>query len=382
MICNKKDCVGCFACYNICPKNAISMIEDEHGFIYPKIDDSKCVNCGMCHKVCQANHQPQYNKIKKCYGGFVKDLFFANNCASGGIASILAKKIIEDKGIVYGCSFEKGYKIHHIRITKEEEIFKLKGSKYVHSYVDNSYKLVKDDLRNDKTVLFIGTPCQISGLKYFLGNIKTGKLFLVDIICHGVPSQKYLKDEIGELAFEANYLNFRPDGKFIMLLKDDDKIICSKKDYESQYYTGFLDSVFYRENCYNCHYACNDRVSDITIGDFWGLPLDDELRNKKRNVSIILINTSTGEELFDKIKNYLTYSERDISNSIKNNPQLNAPAIMKREYFKFYNNYCKYGFVKAFNKTSYFRMKKKKLKSKLQNNRMVYSLYQKLKGGK
>lgn len=168
MICKKENCTGCFACYNICPKHAIEMYEDELGFIYPKIKEEECINCGLCNKIC-----PAINKLKRiypiaCYAGRVKDKQKLIESTSGGIATAISEKIIKNGGIVYGAAFVENCSVEHIRITEMEQLQLLKGSKYVHSYIKDSYSLVKEDLLKEKEVLFIGTPCQVAGLKKYL----------------------------------------------------------------------------------------------------------------------------------------------------------------------------------------------------------------------
>jgi len=193
-ICKKEKCTGCFACYNSCKKNAITMIEDKNGFIHPKIDQNKCINCGLCKKICPVLNEVKKIEPEECYAAFSKDKDIRTNSTSGGIGYTLYSKFIEEKGVVYGAKFKDG-KLVISRTENIDEIKKFQGSKYVHAYVEDAYLQVKKDLSEDKKVLFIATACQIAGLKRFL--IKEyNNLYLVDIVCHGVPSQKYLKDEI------------------------------------------------------------------------------------------------------------------------------------------------------------------------------------------
>ena len=272
---NKTECCGCGACQAICPKNAIEMVEDEYGFIYPRIDESKCVNCNLCKKTCAYMNPRKMNDEKKVYASVSKNDENLKRSASGGVFYELANSIISDGGVVYGCSMEyKNDKLtpKHIRVNNQENLKKLQGSKYVQSECGNIYKLVKTDLINGKKVLFSGTPCQIEGVKSFLQYKEYENLFLVDIICHGVPSRKMFQDYIENFEIENNCkvkeFYFRDKDKgwglfFKVVYEKNGKTEKTvKPSYESSFYQLFLDSSIYRENCYKCPYATENRNSD------------------------------------------------------------------------------------------------------------------------
>ena len=188
-ICRKEDCTGCWACVNSCLHNAISMREEKLGHLYPLVNSDKCINCGLCIKICPANNSKTLCNPKTAYAGWDKNELEYKSSTSGGAASAFARYIIKNGGIVYGCACLENVDIRHIRIDKEDDLYKLKGSKYVQSNIYDSYRSVKNDLCDNREVLFIGTPCQIAGLKSYLRK-EYEKLYLVDLICHGVPSQK------------------------------------------------------------------------------------------------------------------------------------------------------------------------------------------------
>ena len=226
MICSKDNCTGCFACYNICPKNAIEMIEDEYGNIYPKINKDKCSNCNLCKKICPSINMIDGTKSSEVYAAYSKDKNLRKKSTSGGAATVFYQKVLDEAGIVYGaCNIFDNSKFKFIRIEKKEELYKVKGSKYVHCYIGDSYKYVKKDLESGKKVLFIATPCQIAGLRNYLIN-KYENLFLIDIICHGVPSQKVLFDDINSNKIcreDINYISFRDDnGYYLRIFKGSD----------------------------------------------------------------------------------------------------------------------------------------------------------------
>lgn len=207
---DKSKCCCCSACYNICPQNAIFIKEDEHGYKYPQIDTSKCVKCGLCKRICpyQRKIESYKNKEKQemqkeSYAAQIINEEILNKSASGGIFAAIATEILNNDGIVYGCSLEKKenkLEPKHIRIDNIENLYKIQGSKYVQSDIKDSLKMVKRDLDEGKIVVFSGTPCQIDGLKAFLKS-DYEKLLTIDIICHGVPNARIFQDYI---EFEGN----------------------------------------------------------------------------------------------------------------------------------------------------------------------------------
>lgn len=382
MICEKEKCTGCFACYNICPKNAIEMKEDDNGFVYPVVNKEKCINCNLCKKVCPSLNEVELKSPLKCFAMQAKNNEILKESTSGGAATIFSEYILKNDGIVYGASFEKKFKINHIRIEKIEDLKKLKGSKYVHCYINDTYKKVKEDLLNKKKVLFTGTPCQIAGLKKFL--IKDyDNLYCIDIICHGVPSQKYLKDEIASKTElnDITSLKFRIEDDFKIVAKQNDTTVYEKEKSYSKYYEGFMDGFFYRENCYNCRYASSKRCSDITIGDFWGIKDDCILYDERqKGLSVILPITEKGLKLFESCKEEMKFEERNIEEAVLGNSQLRNPTQINKDYFKFKKLYPKIGFEKAYKKCRNLKTFKRRLKRDLKNNKIVYGTYKLIKG--
>lgn len=352
----KNNCCGCGACVNICPKNAISLFEDESGFLYPKIDKEKCINCGLCKKNCAYQNNENLQKSIKTYAAMCSDDNILINSASGGVFAALAREFINDEGIVYGCSLEKEEenlvpKI--IRIDNVDDIQKIQGSKYVKSLMLDTYINIKSDLKNGKKVLFSGLPCQISALKRFLQSINTDNLFTIDIICHGTPSIKFFNDylKLLEKKLQAKIYDFKFRDKsegwglkgkvyyYNKYGKPKNKLIMSNL---SSYYSLFLKSEIYQESCYSCKYARQDRTGDMTIGDFWGIEKTypnylmrngGELDNKK-GISCILVNTEQGKKLVDNYSRLLLKKSSTLENIILDNEQLNKPSKMSsnRDY--------------------------------------------------
>ena len=357
---DKKECCGCGACQAVCPRNAIEMVEDEYGFIYPKINESKCVNCDLCKKTCAYMNPKRMNDDKTVYVAASKNDENLKKSASGGVFFELANSIIFDDGIVYGVSMEfENDKLtpKHIRVDNQEDLKKLQGSKYVQSECGNIYKSVKKDLIEGRKILFSGTPCQIEGLKSFLKYKEYENLFLVDIICHGVPSRKMFQDYINNFEVKNNCkvkeFYFRDKEKgwglfFKVIYKKNGKIEkIVKPSYESSFYQLFLDSSIYRENCYECPYAIENRNSDLTIGDFWGINQEypDININSTKGVSCIIANTIKGINVIEKYGSNLFNMNSEFEKVAKHNHQLNNPSKLPRERKKLLSLYKKKGYA-------------------------------------
>ena len=213
-ILDKQDCCGCGACEQVCPKRCITMKPDEEGFLYPEVNADACVNCGLCEKVCPilsaAERETQYPQA--VYAAFAKDEQVRKNSSSGGIFTLLAEWVLAQGGTVYGAGFADDFSVHHIRIETPEQLYLLRGSKYLQSRMESAYRDAKTDLEAGRAVLFSGTGCQIASLKRFLRK-DYDNLYAVDVLCHGVPSAKvwsfYLQEKEKMLKDKITAANFR-----------------------------------------------------------------------------------------------------------------------------------------------------------------------------
>lgn len=355
MICEKNECTGCFACYNKCMKKAINMKEDVYGNIYPEIDQNICIECGSCKKSC-----PQLEKYYKFkYPNEVFCMYAKKNeirckSTSGGIATLIGKKIIENGGVVYGASnLFNCSNFKFTRIDKIEELYKIQGSKYVHCWIEDAYEKAKNDLINGRKVLFTGTPCQIAGLKSFL-KMDYDNLITVDIICHGVASQKLLFEDLKQYNInrkDYSIITFRDEkGYNLKLYKNSNdykngKYFFSKLANRDFYYKNFLRGNIFRENCYDCKYARKERISDITLGDFWGLNNKSKLfENKEKGISAVIIMTLKGKNIINSIKDECIFEKRLYDEVFKSNKQLNAPMCKNKRNEKYNELYPKYDY--------------------------------------
>ena len=322
----KSRCTGCTACMNICPKGAITMVEDTDGFKYPVIDQDKCVNCGLCVKTCPVLNTKENKSLNKCYVGYNKDEEVRLNSSSGGIFSLIANHILDQKGIVIGAAFNENNELKHIAIEKNKDLNKLMGSKYLQSDLNDIFKYIKENIKERK-ILFVGTPCQVGGLKAFIKN-DYNNLICIDLVCHGVPSPKLFKKYIEELENENGNLlnyNFRDNSTgwdtYSNTATFKDKTITEDRK-QNKYMKLFLSDVALRQSCFNCNFKLGNKYSDITLGDFWGIKNHYPEMYNKSGVSAIIINTKQGEELFNNINKDIEYKECKLEEILSGNPSL------------------------------------------------------------
>ena len=330
---NSKFCFGCKACEQICPVEAISLVKNEKGFYTPSVDNKLCISCGKCVSACPyCSDKSDLKTIKKCFAAVNRDKQVLHDSSSGGVFSEYAKVIIRDyHGVVYGCSMEKMVP-KHVRVDNTNDIYRLRKSKYVQSEIGNTYQDVKKDLTDGKTVLFSGTPCQIAGLKLFLG-YDHPRLYCIDIICHGVPSYEMFKSNIEsiEASDEINIIDYyfrkRPNIESIekyggdkylyyysYVRSDGTEGYREAPYYYDKYYKDFMECKNYNDICYVCPFSRDERIGDITIGDYhWATQHHDSLREivkgKSFSISCVLINSEKGEELINRTQNNIDYLE-------------------------------------------------------------------------
>lgn len=347
-LCNSENCTACGACIASCPKTCISFQQNEFGILYPQVDSEKCVGCKSCINVCPVMNKSEFSLPKRAYAVWSLDNEDRKSSSSGGLASVIYNTVISEGGIGYGVFFNERMNAVIDRSSSTTDCLKFKGSKYVHADSTESYKKVKQDLQSGKNIVYIGTPCQIDALKHYLGK-EYNNLYIVDLVCHGTPPYSYLEKYISEVTRKKiDNVKFRNENEYFMMLLSDGKKSYSKNGKIDVYITAFRNSLFYSDYCYKCKYAQNKRVSDITIGDFWGLgekePFDHPYTGA---ISLALINTDKGRELFEHCRNKLFAEERTVAEALEGNAQLNSPPIKHKNYDRFRNLYNTCGVKKA-----------------------------------
>ena len=377
---NKNLCCGCNACVNACPQKAINLIEDNKGFKYPEIDENKCVNCKICEKICAYKKQIKKQEIKAVYAGITNDSELLKKSSSGGIFAEIAKEFLNSEGIVYGCAWENENEElvpKHIRIDTVENLYKIQGSKYVNSFIGNCYEQIKNDLITGKKVLFSGTPCQVDALKSFLSTVNISNLYTIDLICHGTPNFRFFKDyikllekkvkgKIINISFRDKSEGWNLQGKIWYIDKNGKTKEKELLTSTSSYYNLFLSAKTYRENCYTCKYASQNRVGDITIGDYWGIEkvhpelLKNRLLDTSLGISAIIVNSPKGEDMLNAIQEERLFLYKSSFDKVSyENEQLKKPCKKSPEREKIMNLYEKDGY-KAVEKYFFDKMGKKK----------------------
>lgn len=307
----KEECTGCSACYSICPKNAIEMKKKLEGFYYPIINNSNCISCGLCLKVCPVNKHVEINSNNQVYSSYIKDKSKRLESASGGIFRILAEYIIDQKGFVFGAAFDENFKVKHICVDNKNDLKKLLGSKYVQSQMNDSFKHARELLEKGNKVLFVGTGCQVAGLKNYL--IKEyDNLLTIDLICHGVPSpsvwEKYIKEK-----GKGNIIDIIPRDKTNgiddapIVFKYSNGLKQSEAYSKNIYLRGFIANYYLRNSCYKCNFKGLSRISDITIGDFWGLDKLDKAMYQPYGTSVVITHNNKIDEYIDEINKEMVF---------------------------------------------------------------------------
>ncbi|MGE4385726.1 MAG: Coenzyme F420 hydrogenase/dehydrogenase, beta subunit C-terminal domain [Endomicrobiaceae bacterium] len=359
LIKNKQDCTGCCACKNICPEDAIDMIQDGEGFLYPRVNKKYCKNCGLCERICPVINTKTSTLVLRTYAAKNKNFEILKRSSSGGIFSVFAESVLKRGGVVFGAAYTCNWEVYHTFVDNIAQLDKLRRSKYVQSNVCEIYNKTKEFLDEGRPVLFSGTPCHIAGLKNFLQKDYKG-LITADIFCHGVASPKVWKMFLEENTNIKNItaVNFRdksfgwdksilkiyfknkndsiPKLPFIFRLTPyniKQKLYCGR--YLLSYMKGFLKNLFLRPSCHKCKFKGGEKNSDFTIGDLWGV--DDIFPDfyDKNGVSVLTVNSLQGQRIFEDIKYKLVFKEISLNKVIDYNRAFAASVIPnpKREEF-------------------------------------------------
>ena len=349
-----ENCSGCHACFSSCPKEAISMLANNEGFLLPVIDKKKCVDCGVCEKVC-----PALNPIKgesvgnlaentTAYAAINLNEKIRMESSSGGVFTALSEYVISQEGIVFGAKFDRDFLVVHSYTNNIEDLEEFRGSKYVQSKIGTSYKDCKTFLEQGRKVLFSGTPCQIQGLKKYLRK-EYSNLLTVDFICHGVPSpflwQKYIdyrllkaharRGEISKTAFRRKINGWKQYSLLFTFANNSE--YCASL-YKDPYLQIFLKDIALRKSCYECASRGLERPSDITLADFWGIQNVIPRMDDDKGTSLVLLHSSQGRELWSIIEKGLSVKQVSLDCVVKNNRSVVFSPIMPKRRSVFYKD--------------------------------------------
>lgn len=347
---DKKYCTACGACIAACPKSCIDFQLDDLDNRYPVIDKKKCIDCKKCEKICNSvQTSVKYTPIA-AYAAWSTDAEIRRTSASGGVASALYREFF-NKG--YHCFGAVQTTLYDVKILEERQNIGLfRGSKYVHSDMHGAYSTIKKYLQSSEHVFIVALPCQIAGLRAYLGK-EWEHLITADLICHGTCSNEYLKQHIETIEKKTGKktvsLSFRDpefdSEKFYFTLRDEKQNVFYQKipRADDVYQIGYHEAIIYRENCYHCQYACQQRIGDITLGDYWMLGGTVPFEYDKRHVSLVLANSATGQNIMKTASqnNSIVSVERPVSESVEAQGQLNRPSKITLEHSIFNRLYSK-----------------------------------------
>lgn len=345
-------CTGCGVCVDACPKGCISLRKNSKGFLVPDVKINDCVSCGLCDKVCPVlnAHYLSFEK-RKLYRAFNLNEKIREKGSSGSIFYIVAKYVIENGGCVFGAAFTDDFKLRHVKTENLPDVLPLMKSKYLQSETTGVYSEVKNELKKNRLVLFVGTPCQTQALYNFLGAKKSENLILMDFICHGVPCQELfdrcLKNyeeknncKVVDFSFRQKTEERLHNCKIESISKEGERktFIINSADYP--FYNGYLKYIIFRNCCYKCQFVGEDRVSDFTLGDFWGLEKTEDIKDFNRGYSMLYVNSAKGANLLKILAEEMDLKEYDTNSPIAFNYAYLKPtrrSILNRFFMWDYN---------------------------------------------
>jgi coenzyme F420-reducing hydrogenase beta subunit len=361
-IVDKSLCTGCTACANACGHHAIKMTFDVEGHYYPEIDATACVDCGLCNKVCPMLHQyrlPNDDNLDKLavFAVYNKENEVRSRSTSGGVFTILANYVLDKGGVVYAARFDKNYHIYHTSVESKEDLQAFRGSKYAQSDLSDVFLQVKAMLKTGRHVLFVGTPCQVGGIKSYLRK-DYNNLLTCDFICMGISSPKIWEEYLAEYwdPQKIKRIVFKDKRNgwhgWRMLIEDNEgEHLC--KGIENPFFSSYLLHITYRPSCFTCPFRRVRRVSDITIADCWGIDKVNPSFDDDKGCTTLILQSNKGENIFNEIKISLNIASYSVGAVLEHNPYIRKPISCPSTRRKFYRKYRKRGISIALEKYKY-----------------------------
>lgn len=337
-------CSGCHACTVICPKKCIVMKNTDEGFFFPVIDSENCIGCELCENVCPVLHASEKSQYTHACAIKSKDEVERKNSTSGGVFPLLAKRVLDADGIIYGAAYDENFVVRHVAVTDSANLSVLQGAKYVQSIIGNTFREVEQQLMSGRKVLFSGTPCQCSGLKSFLRR-NYDNLTLVDMICHGVPSPKVWQAYIDYRTRQEN------NGKYPIKINMRSKFsgwsrystefvygnnkITRIPNSQDLFMRAFIGNICLRKSCSACVEKGVERCTDITIGDYWGIWNQHPEFNDEKGTSIVFVHSMKGMNILNALKEQIVSIDIEVEDACRENKSmmLSSEAHDMREEF-------------------------------------------------
>lgn len=337
-------CTGCTACASGCPRDAITMERDREGFSYPTVDLDKCVHCGHCTAVCPLLREREPKPLPAVFAAWNRDESIRKDSTSGGAFTALADYVLEGGGVVFGAAFDGRQHLRHVACFRKEDLWRLRGTKYVQSDLGDTFREVREALKT-RLVLFSGTPCQVDGLYRYLGG-RPENLITCDLVCHGVPSPGVWEDMARSIEQRKRKglqaVRFRnkvtgwKDSHFTTVY--DDGSVDTAPLFRTEYGRAFGRALFLRPSCYRCAYTNMNRPGDFTLGDFWGLRDDELPEQQEKGINLLMVNTPHGSHVFDQLP--LARQAFPAERAIAGNPRLATPIAQPADRAAFFAAYA------------------------------------------
>ena len=351
-IIEKSQCSGCSACYSTCPINCIQMISDAEGFYYPVVNTEKCIECRKCEKVCPyLNDLTLEAATRKVFVCQNRSLPIRQDSTSGGVFSALSQYVIDRNGIVFGAAFDKQFCINHKGGRSLDSLANFRGSKYVQSWMGDTFRDVRAELEKDQWVLFSGTPCQVAGLNAYLGK-KYEKLVLMDIVCYSISSPGIWKQFLEYISrqipiSEIERIKFRDKTKYgyeytqMTFFDRNGEVLYSAGPETNPMLRSFVSNTSTRPSCYSCPFKTIDRVSDFTAWDCYNVFQYDKKMDDNKGTSHLMIHSNKGLEIMKELSKYLAFFEVDSERAVKSEPAMTEcakPSDIRQPFFDLYQS--------------------------------------------
>ena len=353
---SKSECCACTACEHACPVQAISFTPDKEGFLYPSINKEKCIDCGICERVCPIEH-PNYNNNEQpdVYAAMVKEVEQRKKSSSGGMFYAIANWILQQGGKVYGATMDANHQVKHIGVDNLADLELLRGSKYVQSNLLNVFADIKQQLKSGRWCYFVGTGCQVAGLKSFLRK-DYETLLTSDLVCHGVPSQwlfdqhiAYLEDKYKGKVSNYQFRNNETWGVCEIFNLTNHKGEVKRYKFPSYdlspYLYSFMYAMTYRYSCYECPFARIPRQGDITLADYWGVKEFFPEIDASKGVSLVLVNNCKGQVLLKQIVDICNIKHSTILDGARYNGNLLNVSVQHNNRCDIYNHILLSGYA-------------------------------------